>query len=414
MTKYELRWACVRLYFESYGCTMNHGESLLMRKWSADAGHEIADSPDDADVIVFSGCIVIDRTYRDMMKRLEELAHYGKKMVISGCLASVFADEVLRLYPDAIIIPPQDIRKITDYLGELPERKAFSWGVIGIIPIAQGCSGNCTYCITKVARRDLKSAPHSWILDTAREMIDSGVKEIELTAQDSAVYGLDTGHSLPELMKDMNDIEGEFRIRVGMMNPDAASKILDGLIDAYRLPKVYKFLHLPVQSGDDGVLRDMRRNYTVRDFVDIVEEVRSAIPDITISTDIIVGYPTESEEAFERSIELIREVRPNIVNITRFSPRPFTDAYELKPITQRIVKERSRRMTDLVSKITKGMGSRYIGQRKRILITEHGKNGTLSGRTDEYLPVIVKEGNLGDFVDVEIKGVGVGYLIGNI
>ncbi len=402
----------MRLYFESYGCTMNHGESILMRKWSAEAGHEIVDAPEDSDAIVFSGCIVIDRTYRDMMKRLEELAQYDKKMIISGCLASVFAEEILRLYPNAILIPPQDIRKITEHIGRVEEKKGFRWGVIGIIPIAQGCMGNCTYCITKVARRELRSAPHDWILDTAREMISSGVKEIELTAQDSGVYGIDTGHDLPELIRDINDIEGEFRIRVGMMNPDAASKILDGLMEAYRLPKAYRFLHLPVQSGDDAVLKDMRRNYRVQDFIDIVEKVRSAIPEITLSTDIIVGYPTESEEAFERSMELIEEIRPNIVNITRFSPRPFTDAYELKPITQRIVKERSRRMTELVSRITKELGSEYIGKRKRILITEHGKNGTLSGRTDEYLPVIVKDGRIGDFVDVEIRGVGVGYLIG--
>ncbi len=404
----------MRIYFESYGCTMNHGESTLMRKWATDAGHEIADTPDNSDAIVFSGCIVIDRTYRHMMKRLEELAHYDKKMIISGCLASVFADEILRLYPTANLIPPQDIGKISKYLGNAGNPKGFNWGVIGIIPVAQGCMGNCTYCITKVARRELKSAPHSWILETAQDMMSSGVKEIELTAQDSAVYGIDTGHTLPELMKEINDIEGDFRIRVGMMNPDAASRILAELIEAYRLPKVYKFLHLPVQSGDDEVLKDMRRNYTVQEFIDIVEKVRSAIPDITISTDIIVGYPTESEEAFQRSVELIEKIRPNIVNITRFSPRPFTDAWNLKPITSRIVKERSRVMTELVSKITKEMGERYIGQRKRILITEPGKNGTLSGRTDEYLPVIVKDGKIGEFKEVEITGVGVGYLIGRV
>ena len=403
----------MKLYFESYGCTMNHGENRLMQEWSAEAGHEVVNSPEESDVIVFSGCIVIDRTYRDMMKRLEELAHLDRKMIISGCLASVFADEILRLYPRATLIPPRDIRKITDYIGKAGEPGPFRWGVIGIIPIAQGCSGNCTYCITKVARRDLKSAPHRWILETAENMISSGVREIELTAQDSAVYGMDTGHSLPELMGDVSQIEGDFRIRVGMMNPDAASRILDGLIEAYRLPKVYKFLHLPVQSGDDGVLRDMRRNYTVEDFRRIVEKVRSAIPGITLSTDIIVGYPTESEEAFERSMELIEEIRPNIVNITRFSPRPFTDAYELKPITQRIVKERSRKMTKLVEGITKELGSRHIGERMRILITEHGKNGTFMGRTDGYIPVVVKDGRMGEFRDVEISGVGVGYLIGN-
>ncbi len=404
----------MKLYFESYGCTMNHGESTLMRKWSADAGHTIVETPEDSDMIVFSGCIVIDRTYRDMMKRLEELAHLDKKMIISGCLASVFADEILHLYPDAVLIPPQDIRKITDYVGEAGGPHSFTWGVIGVIPIAQGCMGNCTYCITKVARRELKSAPHSWIIETAQDMISSGVNEIELTAQDSAVYGLDNGHSLPELMREINDIEGDFRIRVGMMNPDAASRILDGLIDAYRLPKVYKFLHLPVQSGDDSVLRDMRRNYTVQHFIDIVERVRSAIPDITISTDIIVGYPTESEEAFQRSVELIEEIRPNIVNITRFSPRPFTDAWNLKPITSRIVKERSRTLTKIVSSISEENGEKYIGQKKRILITEYGKNGTLSGRTDEYLPVIVKDGKIGEFVEVEIEGVGVGYLRGRV
>ena len=402
----------MKLYFEAYGCTMNQGESKLMQRWSAQAGHEIVNRPDDADMIIFSGCIVIDHTYRHMMKRLGELKKYGKKMVVSGCLASVFADKVREMVPDSIILPTWEIDKITDYIGVAGEPKPFRWGVIGVIPIAQGCMGNCTYCITKVARRNLKSAPHSWILETAKEMISSGVKEIELTAQDSAVYGIDTGHSLPELMRDINAIEGEFRIRVGMMNPDAASRIMDKLIEAYKLPKVYKFLHLPVQSGDNGVLRDMRRNYTVEEFKDIVERFRDEIPEITISTDIIVGYPTESEEAFMRSLGLIKEIKPNIVNITRFSPRPFTDAYKLKPITPRIVKERSRKMTALAMEISMEINSGLVGKRKRVLITEKGKNSTVVGRTDEYVPVVLRHGKIGEFVDVEIEKGEVGYVVG--
>ncbi len=404
----------MRLYFEAYGCTMNRGESKLMQRWSAEAGHEIVESPEKADVIVFSGCVVIDHTYRHMMKRLGELKSLGKNMIVSGCLASVFRNEVLKEVPNARMLPTWDIEKITDYLGKAGERRSFRWGVIGIIPIAQGCTGNCTYCITKIARRELRSAEHSRILDTAEDMIKSGVKEIELTAQDSAVYGMDTGHSLPELMRDINDIDGDFRIRVGMMNPDAASRILDELIEAYKLPKVYKFLHLPVQSGDDGVLRDMRRNYTVQDFIDIVKRVRKEIPEITLSTDIIVGYPTESEEAFERSIELIKEIRPNIVNITRFSPRPFTDAYKLKPITPRIVKERSRRLTEIAMEISRERNTELVGKRKRVLITEEGKNNTVVGRTDEYIPVVLKDGKMGEFVEVEITEAGVGYVVGKV
>ncbi len=404
----------MKLYFEAYGCTMNQGESKLMQKWSAEAGHEIVDSPEKADVIVFSGCVVIDHTYRHMMKRLGELKSLGKNMIVSGCLASVFRDEVLKEVPSARILPTWDIEKITDYLGKAGESRSFRWGVIGIIPIAQGCMGNCTYCITKIARKSLRSADHSWILETAEDMVKSGVKEIELTAQDSAVYGMDTGHSLPELMRDINDIEGDFRIRVGMMNPDAASRILDELIEAYKLPKVYKFLHLPVQSGDDGVLRDMRRNYRVQDFIDIVERVRKEILGITLSTDIIVGYPTESEEAFERSIELIKEIRPNIVNITRFSPRPFTEAYKLKPITPRIVKERSRRLTRIAMEISRERNTELVGKRKRVLITERGKNDTVVGRTDEYIPVVLKDGEIGEFVEVEITGAEVGYVMGRI
>ncbi len=402
----------MRVYFEAYGCTMNKGESELMRKWSADAGHEIVNSPEKADAVVFSGCVVIDHTYRHMMKRLRELKAYNKKMVVSGCLASVFRDEVLKLIPDATILPTWEIEKITDYIGKTENSGSFRWGVIGIIPIAQGCMGNCTYCITKIARKDLRSAPHSWILDTVKEMLRSGTKEIELTAQDSAVYGMDTKRSLPELMRDINHIEGEFRVRVGMMNPDAASRILDELIEAYKLPKIYKFLHLPVQSGDDDVLMDMRRNYTVQEFVDIVEKVRKEVPEITLSTDIIVGYPTETEEAFERSLSLIKKVRPNIVNITRFSPRPFTDAYELKPITPRIVKERSRRLTELAMGISREKNGALVGERKRVLITEKGKNNTVVGRTDEYVPVVLKKGNIGEFSEVEITGAEVGYIMG--
>ena len=215
---------------------------------------------------------------------------------------------------------------------------------------------------------------------------------------------------LPELLERISEIEGDFRVRVGMMNPHHAVRMLDDLVEAFRSEKIYKFVHVPVQSGDEKVLKDMGRAHTVEDYEEVVSTFRRNFDDVMISTDIIVGFPTETEEAFVKSYELIRRTEPEIVNITRFSKRPFTPASKLKDIPDWIKKERSRRLTRLAREIGLKRNRRFLGKRLRVLVTKRGKGDTFMARADSYRPVIVSEGRLGEFLTVEVVDCTFNYL----
>ncbi|WP_457555292.1 radical SAM protein, partial [Candidatus Pyrohabitans sp.] len=238
-----------------------------------------------------------------------------------------------------------------------------------------------------------------------------GYREIQLTSQDTAVYGRDISTTLPELLGELVDLPYEFRIRVGMMNPTYAGEIFDGLLEAFESEKIYKFLHLPVQSGSDAVLRHMRRGYTVEEFLELVTDFRRRFPESTLSTDVIVGYPTESGEDFEETYTLVQEIKPEVLNITRFSPRPGTEAAKLRDLHDWIKKERSRRLTRLMREIGMERNRRYLGRRLRVLVTKRGKGSTLLARSDAYRQVVVNSGEIGKFAEVKIREIRPTYLI---
>ncbi|TLZ60361.1 MAG: tRNA (N(6)-L-threonylcarbamoyladenosine(37)-C(2))-methylthiotransferase, partial [Methanobacteriota archaeon] len=268
-----------------------------------------------------------------------------------------------------------------------------------IVPIAQGCAGRCTYCITRVARGRVSSYPIEDLVSRIRGYVATGIRDIKLTGQDTAAYGMDVGETLATLMDSATLVDGDFRVRIGMMDPLTALPILPDLIRAYASPKVYKFLHLPVQSGDDGILDAMRREYRVADFERIVTEFRRAYPEISLSTDIIVGFPGETEDAFAGTMDLVRRTRPDVVNVTRFSPRAGTPAATRQDqIAGWRVKERSRRLTHLRISIAREIHEGFVGRELPILTTEPGKAGTTLARTDAYRQVVLpSEEPIGEF-----------------
>ena len=235
--------------------------------------------------------------------------------------------------------------------------------------------------------------------------MDRGAKEIKLTGQDTAAWGVDAGSSLPRLLAAITALPGDFRVRVGMADPLAVGPIVDELIDAYGSEKVFKFLHLPVQSGDDAILERMKREYTVEDFERIARRFRATFPELTLSTDVIVGFPGETEREVAATIELLKRVRPDIVNVTRFSPRKGTPAAAWKAPVGWRVKEWSRRVTAVKARIGKETNERFVGRAMRVLTTEPGTSGTTLARTDNYKQVVLPgELPIGEFLDVRIVG----------
>ena len=285
-------------------------------------------------------------------------------------------------------------------------------GTDAILPIAQGCLGHCTYCITKFARGKLLSYDPETLVRDFGSFVNEGAKEILVTAQDTACYGFDIGTDLPTLLNSMLRTEGDYRVRIGMMNPNHLKKIVDGLIDCMDDGRVYKFLHIPVQSGSNTVLKNMNRGYTVESFLELVDVLRESIPEISIATDIIVGFPGETYEDYELTESLVRTLHADTLNITRFSSRPGTKAASMEQIHGQVAKRRSTDLTNLKNEVEYEVNKRLIGSRFRALATEVGKEGTIV-RTEYYRPVVIKEDiPLGTFVDVEITDCRSTYLFG--
>ena len=406
----------MRYFVETYGCTMNFGEGRQFSEDMASLGYEPADSADDADIVVLNTCTVVETTEKRMLSRISELKRQGKRIVVTGCMAQVQPKRIRIRLPDSPIVRFEEYGRFRDIVSESfgcqGSPVLLETGTDAILPIAQGCLGRCSYCITKFARGDLRSYPADDLLRRYDSFLEGGAREILITAQDTSSYGRDTGTDLPALIHSMLEREGDYRIRLGMTNPDSLARVSQGILELMDDERMYRFVHIPVQSGSDAVLGRMRRRYTVSQFMELVDELRSGCPDISIATDMICGFPGETNEDHAKSVELIRELRADTVNITRFSARPGTDAASMEQVHGRISAERSAELTRVKNETELDVNSAMVGRRYRALATERGKEGTIV-RTGNYRPVVIREEvPLGTFLDVEVTENRPTYLLG--
>lgn len=407
----------MKFFVESYGCTMNFGEGDELAERMMALGHEPAPTADDSDIVILNTCTVVETTEKRMIKRMNELKAAGKEVIVTGCMAKAQPSRINVRLPDSLVIPPQEY---FDFSHIVSERYGCDTPVedrtvqaTAIIPIAQGCRGNCSYCITRFARGALKSYPPEKIKGRFDELIDRGVKEILITAQDTGCYGADIGTDLGELLKLLLAKDGEYRIRIGMMNPNSLRPVLDSVLDAMEDTRVYRFLHIPVQSGSDSVLKNMRRHYTSEEFFDLVGRIRQRYPDLSIATDLIAGFPGETDDDHKESLALIRKLRADTINITRFSPRPGTDAFRMEQLNGRILKERSTELTEEKNRTEADVNSALVGKRFQALVTESSADGSVIARTLNYRPIAIKEKlELGTFIEAEVTESFATYLVG--
>jgi len=397
----------MRYYVEAYGCTMNQGETRMLAEELNGCGHTEVEDPGDADVAVIGTCVVISKTEERMKRRIEELSEICSEVKVTGCLTTTKTDEKIAMSSNVDYIEPDNIGMSFE-----PDD-----GLIGVIPIASGCIGDCSYCITKLARGYLKSRSPKDIKCRFERLLESSTWEIQLTCQDTASYGRDIGYSLPGLLSDLLQSEKDFRIRIGMMNPDTAYPIKDEIKSLLKDKRIYKFLHLPLQSGSKKVLEAMNRNYSPENWISLVREFREKFPEITISTDVIAGYPGETEDDFQKTIDLIEEARPDIVNVTRFSARPGTEANSSSSkLHSRKKKVRSKKLTELRFNISRERNKDHVGKKMEATVLEEGKGDTLKARTDNYKVVVIDENAsfIGKRVKVEIVGAEDVYLKGRL
>ncbi|ELZ86236.1 tRNA (N(6)-L-threonylcarbamoyladenosine(37)-C(2))-methylthiotransferase [Haloferax volcanii] len=402
-----------RYHIETYGCTSNRGESRAIESALRDAGHYRVDGPEEADVAIMNTCTVVEKTERNMLRRAKELAAETADLIITGCMALAQGNDFREEGIDAQILHWDDVpTAVTN--GECPTPgpgvEPVLDGVVGILPIARGCMSNCSYCITKFATGRVDSPSVEENVEKARALVHAGAKELRITGQDTGVYGWDNGdRKLPELLDRIcTEIDGEFRVRVGMANPGGVHGIRDELAAVFaRHDKLYNFIHAPVQSGSDEVLEHMRRQHRVDKFREIVETFDRELDYWTLSTDFIVGYPTETDADHERSMELLREVRPEKVNVTRFSKRPGTDAADLKGLGGTLKKERSKEMSEAKMDIVAAAYDEMVGTERDVLVVEEGTGDSVKCRDEAYRQIIVQNATEhglepGDFARVTV------------
>lgn len=423
----------MKFYFETYGCSLNFADTNIMKSiLSGNFNSEFVHNADDADVSVINTCIVKTPTENKILKRIKQLK--GKKIVVAGCMAEALTNKVKKVLDGTVysIVGTENIDKIADAIKGLNENRVTTFigenknivnsyftkknfdKVIDIVPISRGCLGNCSYCITKFARRQLKSYDESAIIDQIKRSISFGAKEIWLTSEDMSCYGLDKGTNIVSLVKSVSQIEGDFFMRMGMFNPSFLKLYVSDMMNNLG-ENFFRFFHVPVQSGNDRVLSLMRRGYSEKEALDVFKVLRNDKRN-TISTDIIVGFPTETEEEFEETLDFIKEVKPDVLNISRFWLREGTEAGNLKQFPGRVTKERSRILTKLHNQISKERNEMWVGWKGKVLVDEYHTK-FVSARNSYYKPIIiydVPEDFVGRFVDVTVTEARVHFLVGRI
>jgi MiaB-like tRNA modifying enzyme len=402
----------------------------------AKAGFRLATSEAAANVSIYNTCAVKGPTENRIVNAMKR-APKGNKLVIAGCLPMISFERLLReVRFDAVVGPAigEGIvnivarvlagERVVDLTGlnakpklDLPRNK--SNPVVSVVPVNYGCLGSCAYCCVVFARGHLRSYGTKEISERVENDLAAGTKEFWITSQDMACYGRDLGNNLAMLLEALGDLAGDFKVRVGMMTPNMVSDIQNQLIRAFRSDKVFKFLHLPVQSGDDETLWRMHRFYTTEEFKGIVNAFRAEFSDLTLATDVIVGFPGESAEAFENTLKLLEQVKPDVVNVSKFFARPKTEAAQMQNGLVEIdeIKRRSNVAAQLAKRISLERNKHWVDWVGEILVDEKGKvEGSWVGRNFAYKPIVVRSSGdlLGKTVMVKVLEASASCLKGAI
>ena len=418
-----------KIWVEAYGCSASFSDSEMISGLIVNGGHTLADSSEESDLNVIVTCSVKDATAAKMVHRIKE--SNSKPLVVAGCLPKAEQHTVEKFAENASLLGPNSIGKTLQVIKStldgqkiialedtditkigLPKIRLNS--AIGIVEIASGCMSECTFCQTKLSKGDLKSYRIGDVVRQVKTEISDGCNEVWLTSTDNGCYGFDIGADLPELVNAVSEIDNKFFIRVGMMNPMYMPKIRDGLLKSFESTKVFKFLHVPVQSGSNKVLNDMKRGHTEQTFRDVTNKFRDKFEKFTISTDVIVGFPTETEEDFEATLKLLKETKPDIVNLSRYSQRPGTYAAEMRQIDVTEVKRRSKTAYELINEISEENNKNWIGWEGQVIFDEEHED-QIRGRNFAYKPIFVKEKpKIGQISTVKIIDSTTHSLIGQI
>ncbi|KAI6653167.1 Threonylcarbamoyladenosine tRNA methylthiotransferase-like [Oopsacas minuta] len=424
------------IYLKTWGCSHNHSDAEYMAGQLASYGYTITEDKETADLWLLNSCTVKTPSEDGFKNFIREAKSRNKFVVVAGCVPQ--ADRSNKEIQGISVVGVQQIDRVVEVVEEtlkgnsvrLFKTKKLDGKKIGgarldlpkirknplieIIAINTGCLNNCTYCKTKLARGDLGSYQPKEIVARAVEAFADGVVELWLTSEDLGAYGHDIGVALPELLWKLIDIIPDgCMMRLGMTNPPYILEHLKEMSEILNNPKVYSFLHIPVQAGSDRVLDDMKREYTAYDFYYIVDYLKQRIPEINIATDIICGFPTETDEDFAETLKLCDKYKFSSLFINQFYPRPGTVAAKMKRLPTHEVKKRSKQLTELFNSYKPY--SHKIGESTKVLVTEiaHDKLHYV-GHNKYYEQVLLpmREDIMGKQIQVRISGAGKHHMDG--
>jgi tRNA-2-methylthio-N6-dimethylallyladenosine synthase len=440
-----------KVFIKTYGCQMNVYDSQRMGEVLGDRGYAVTDTVDDADLVILNTCHIrekaAEKVYSELgrLRQLKQNTGSDMKIAVAGCVAQAEGEEIVRRAPVVdLVFGPQTYHRLPALLDqhartgdavvetEFPADEKFDAldapatgktlkrGVAAFLTVQEGCDKFCTFCVVPYTRGAEFSRPASRIIAEARQLVASGVREITLLGQNVNAWhgdGLNgSSWTLGHLLDELSGIEGLERLRYTTSHPRDMD---DALIAAHGAnPKVMPYLHLPVQSGSDRILKAMNRKHTAESYVDLVARIRAARPDIAMSSDFIVGFPGESDEDFEATMQVVRDVTYAQAFSFKYSPRPGTPAATSEEqVPEQVKSERLARLQALLSEQQAEFNSACVGRTLDVLLEKPGRNpGQLIGRSPYLQSVFLEAGDrqIGETVRVEITETGPNSLTGHM
>ena len=427
------------VYIETYGCQMNVSDTELMLGKLADSGYESVDRPDGADVILINTCAIRDHAEQRVIGRLGEIKSKMKHdavLGVTGCMAQRLGTQLLdRVKHVSLVIGPDGYRELPSLIesaraGDRATAVEFDLdehyedfsprrfdGVKAWIPVQRGCDYKCTYCIVPTTRGPERSRRLSDVVREVESVVASGISEVVLLGQTVNSY-FDGQHDFADLLRAVGSVAGVRRLRFTSPHPNDFS---DAVIEAIAETKACcEHVHLPMQSGSTRTLKRMLRRYTRETYFECAERLRSAIPGLALTTDIIVGFPGESEVDFEETLSAVRELNFEDAYTFKFSPRDGTPATRFpasEMISDDVASERLARLIKVVRTASRGRNLGLLGQRREVLVEKAAKRGgLLQSRTRDFKTVMIPGDAtlIGKYLQVELTGTTGSTFLGQI
>uniref|UniRef100_A0A7V0Z3X4 tRNA-2-methylthio-N(6)-dimethylallyladenosine synthase n=1 Tax=candidate division WOR-3 bacterium TaxID=2052148 RepID=A0A7V0Z3X4_UNCW3 len=415
-----------KYYIKTFGCQMNKNDSDIINQILTDDGLSLVENPIEADIIFINTCSVREHAEQRALGYISTLKKWREKkgivLGVIGCMAKRLADEIITEYPFVdLVLGPDSYRKIPAYIKFVTENKTkvidvevgsesytniekTSHRVSDFVSITRGCDNYCSYCIVPFVRGRMRSRPTDDILREMGCLIELGVKDITLLGQNVNEYSYN-GINFPELLRIVAKKTGVFRLRFLTSHPKDFSEEIINVIKENK--NICEWFHLPLQSGNNRILRLMNRKYTKEDYLGIIKKIKKNIPEATITTDIIVGFPTESEEEFNETIELVKQIEFDDAYMYRYSVRLGTKAGEYPPLPEEVIKQRLKILIGVQNQIIIEKTKQMMGKTFEVLFEEKTHNGT-RGKTRGNKDVIVEQniepGSVFNVLITEIRG----------